>query len=221
VKASVTFEPALKSDIPIDPSQIEVRKWLETGCKMPAPNTVKWQVLSRYSIPKGIWIETGTFRGETTDFLAQTSARIYSLEPDGALFQAAKKRFSARENVHILNHTSESGLELILEKEQGNLNVFLDGHHSGLGTFRGENDTPVLLELALLKKYLNKFASITVIIDDVRLFNGNLHVYGCYPHRNALVDFARENGFDWSIEIDMFIMCRWLKPIECSVLSSV
>jgi hypothetical protein len=43
------------------------------------------------------------------------------------------------------------------------------------------------------------------MIDDVRLFNGSVHVYGSYPTLDTLVDWARQHNLAWHIEHDIFV----------------
>jgi predicted O-methyltransferase YrrM len=54
---------------------------------------VKWQVLLNHSIPNAIWIETGTYLGDTTHLLSKHAKFVYTLEPEPTLFRKAEDRF--------------------------------------------------------------------------------------------------------------------------------
>ena len=90
----------------------------------------------------------------------------------------------------------------------GNVCFYLDGHYSGAGTFAGVNDTPIIKELECIQQNLQRYESVLVGIDDVRLFTGQIHAYGNYPTIDYLVGFARNNGLTWKIEHDIFLAKR-------------
>jgi predicted O-methyltransferase YrrM len=70
-------------------------KWSRNGWAAPAPAVVKREVLLRYGIQSAVWIETGTYLGETSSFLAKNmnSKQVYSLEPSPELFEFAVKKW--------------------------------------------------------------------------------------------------------------------------------
>lgn len=91
-----------------------MREWATRGFAAPSPDHVKRTVLLRLSLPGCTWVETGTYRGETTALLAGVSRRVVSLEPAPALHAAAVARFAGRPNVQILNATSEQAFGTLL-----------------------------------------------------------------------------------------------------------
>ena len=46
--------------------------YFKRGCSLPAPHFVKQAVLSRNAIKNSVWVETGTYLGDTTKFLCKT-----------------------------------------------------------------------------------------------------------------------------------------------------
>ncbi len=175
---------------------------------MPAPREVKWAILHRYGIPTATWIETGTFLGDTTAFLAQTARWVYSIEPEPRLAESARKRFSNSSNVTIIEGLSEDVLEELVVSTNGPLALWLDGHFSAGITHRGPQDTPIRDELAIIEKNLGRFTSLTVLVDDVRCFAPHDPNYANYPSLIWLVQWADRNCLEWTIEQDIFIARR-------------
>ena len=88
--------------------------WKRSNYSPPSPYKVKNQILIPNSIPNAPWIETGTYLGETTKFLAKQFPMVISFEPSKAHFNYAKRRFKGYERVKIINSTSEVGLEEVV-----------------------------------------------------------------------------------------------------------
>lgn len=188
---------------------LAMRRWRRTGYAAPSPAHIKLAVLLRNGIAAATWIETGTYLGDTTAFLAKHSKKVYSIEPEPTLFANATARFSRVANVEIVNGLSETVLPKLLPSLSGDICFWLDGHYSpdwsADVTHRGPLDTPVQDELNAIAKNAARFGSISVMIDDVRCFNPRLGVYGQYPSINVLADWARAADFDWHIEHDIFV----------------
>jgi hypothetical protein len=62
--------------------QREFKYWEKRNYLENAPQFIKKMVLEKYSIKNANWIETGTFRGETTEYLSKRYPLIYSIEPE-------------------------------------------------------------------------------------------------------------------------------------------
>ena len=183
----------------------EASEWKSRQYAAPSPVLIKRQVLMRNSAPNATWVETGTFLGETTKFLAPTAKHVFSLEPEPALFRRAKQRFANTPNVSIINVTSEVCFPSLLPTLSGTVNFWLDGHYSAGVTFRGNADTPIIEELAQIEANLQRFSKVNVLVDDVRCFNPSLAEYSSYPPIDFLVDWATRNKLGWHIEHDIFV----------------
>lgn len=179
--------------------------WKQRGFEAPAPQAVKLNVLLRNATPNATWVETGTFLGETTQVLAQSAKKVFSVEPEPKLFARATKKFAGTPNVAIVNGTSESVFPGLLPTLNGAVNFWLDGHYSAGITFKGAMDTPVMEELATIERHLARLGRVCVLVDDVRCFDPSLPEYATYPPLDALVDWARRNGLKWHIEHDIFV----------------
>ena len=195
-------------------SSLRALDWVRAGAPVPAPWAVKMKVLERYMIPEATWVETGTYLGATTEFLAERSPKVISLEPAPTLFQAAAEKFALSDRITILNKTSEAGfLETFDLIQSGEVCFWLDGHYSGGTTFAGPQDTPIVHELELITGKLKDgtLTRVAVFIDDAREFAtlnrervGKQGATG-YPPLRFLVDWAEELDLAWVIEHDIFI----------------
>lgn len=185
------------------------REWRKRGFAMPAPQHVKWEVLARYGIAGGAWVETGTYLGDTTEVLARQARHVWSIEPEPTLAANAGRRFAENSKVTIVHGTSEQRLEDVLDRVgEGPLSLWLDGHYSAGITFQGDNDTPIRMELELVGKRLSEWSSVAVLVDDVRCFDPSNPLFASYPPREWLVDWAVRNGMTWTIEHDIFAAKR-------------
>ena len=180
-------------------------KWKSNGFSSPSPQFIKTQVLKRNGTQSGTWVETGTYLGDTTKFLANNfpNSKIFSLEPQNSIFKFAKLRLRRKNNVEIINGSSEEMFEQILNKLDGPVNFWLDGHFSGDITFQGESISPIIKELNLIEKYKARMGDLAVFIDDIRDFDEDLN--SGYPSRDSLVAWANKNNLKWNIEQDIFI----------------
>jgi hypothetical protein len=188
---------------------VRARSWMKSGFASPAPNFVKWEVLSRWG-SDGTWIETGTYLGETTEFLSRTSALVISLEPSRELAELAIGKFINQEKVRIVQGTSEECLEQVLEKLSNNeieeINFWLDGHYSAGFTFLGKNSCPIKFELRAIESRIKDFGKLTIFVDDVRVFSEMNSRDKDYPTLSYLVKWADKQSLSWTIEHDIFVM---------------
>ena len=179
--------------------------WYKQGFLRNAPQLIKQNIFLQYGILNAQWVETGTFFGDTTDFLIKNFPKVYSIEPSEYLFNYAHERFKSKKNVILFNSVSEKILPELLPSLSGDINFWLDGHYSGGITFKGNQDCPIKDELNQISKNLKKFKKVLILIDDIRCFMPN-NEFKEYPSINDLVDWSRKNKFNWIIEHDIFIM---------------
>jgi hypothetical protein len=178
--------------------------WKSRGYAAPSPQVVKLQVLLRSNLPNATWVETGTYLGDTCDFLSKIAARVYSTEPGPELYTKAKERFQKVAHVSIHNEISETFLPSLLPTLSGNVCFWLDGHYSAGVTFAGPNDTPLREELKAIENNICHFENVAVLVDDIR-YCGKRHEYGFYPSLSELVAFANTCDLQWHIEHDIFV----------------
>lgn len=188
--------------------RVELVRYSRRGFCPPAPYIFKLSVLRRYGIEGAAWIETGTFMGATTEFLASLSPRVISIEPSAALAEKARRRLAQMSNVTVICDLSENALPKILLEDFRALNFWLDGHFSEGDTFQGPNDTPIIQELGAIEQNLPRWDHVAVLIDDMRCFEPKDPKYSSYPSRSFLVDFANRNGLSWTLKHDIFVCWR-------------
>lgn len=183
------------------------RRWAKNGFLVPAPGMVKRACLTRHSFKDATWIETGTYLGETTNFLSKTAKRVVSIEPEPELFRRAQVRFAAVTNIELINGLSEEIFPALLPSIRGSVNFWLDGHYSAGVTHLGPQETPIVDELKVISENMKNFEGLCVMIDDVRLFGNTASGLQdkAYPDIDVLVNWARDNKLPWTIEQDIFI----------------
>ena len=187
-----------------------LKNWRARNFSPPSPDVIKHQILMNNNLKDSLWIETGTYYGETTKLLSKISKKTISIEADKNLFETSNRILKKFKNVEILNGKSEDLLDKVISKNLNfkNVCIYLDAHlcqdHlKNTKTFGNENTaTPILNELEIITKYLANFEKIVVLIDDIRLFQGK---FQNYPNKNTLVNWCKENNFLWEIEQDIFI----------------
>ena len=185
------------------PKSIFLGKWYSSKkCGPPAPHFVKQSMLLRHGIPNSTWVETGTYLGSTTKLLSSHYKHIHTIEPSEKCLQMAKVRIGRRENITYYNGTSEEYFSEICQKISGEICFWLDGHFSSGITFKGIQDTPIKNELSTIARYLNRYKSVVIFIDDIRCSHIDPKNY---PSLDYYVQWAKENNLIWSIELDCFI----------------
>jgi hypothetical protein len=185
--------------------RIDADAWARRLYAPPSPPHVKRHVLRRNGTPGATWVETGTFLGDTTAFLADDARRVYSIEPHQALYEQAVARFRDRPTIEIRHGLSEVVLPAVLEEIPGDVNLWLDGHYSEGITFQGPKETPIVEELQHIATALDDRRRVVVLVDDVRCFDPDDPRYRAYPPLDHLVDWARDHDLHWHIEHDIFV----------------
>jgi hypothetical protein len=183
----------------------EIVDFFRRSFDAPYPTFVKRKTLVAHSILDASWIETGTYMGSTSQFLAKRYPKVTTIEPSEYFFKFSESRLKRNSKIVTLFGSSEEHFENALIGDKKEVNIWLDGHFSEGGTFKGENVSPIVHELTIIARHKSKFNSIRVFIDDVRLFQkDDLQATG-YPPFVFLLDWASSNGFIWEIQNDIFI----------------
>jgi len=151
------------------------------------------------------FVETGTYAGEMIKYLNARHKwyRIYSIELSERLAKRARKLFELKENVYILNGSSDDQLkvlQLIQASPMTHPSLFwLDAHACGGVTARGKKITPILEELETVVNDIDH----VIVIDDL----DNLPKWGVTLQ--GLQDFikARKPSLKMSI-IDTMLICE-------------
>lgn len=184
------------------------RSWFQfliRGFAAPYPNFLKMQVLKNHACHGAGWIETGTYEGSTSKYLSKRFPMVVTIEPSETFYTRTKTRLSHIENINFIYGTSEQCLKEALESISDNVNIWLDGHFSEGATFLGNAVTPILSELSDIEDALKEFDSVTLFVDDVRLFGDESYSGDGYPQFSLLTDWCEKNNFSWQVKRDILI----------------
>ena len=187
-----------------------LNNWYKRNFSSPSPEFVKHQIIKKNNLQKSLWIETGTYYGDTTKILSDIAEKVISIESDKRLYDLAIKKLENSKKINVINGESQNLLQDILKNESyKNLCLFLDAHTcldhitNKLISKNETLETPIMIELNIIESYIKKFNNVNILIDDIRLFDGKNQNY---PNINEIVDWARKNNSSWFIEHDIFII---------------
>lgn len=184
---------------------IKLSSWVTKDFLSPfkTPTFVKQKILLKHAVKNSNWIETGTYIGATTGFLAKRFPYVHTIEPSEDCLKIAKSNLNGFKNIIYHHGTSEQTLDEIFLNLSGNLCLWLDGHFSGGITFLGDKECPINFELETIDKNKKKFDKLVIFIDDIA---SGFNDHGNYPSIDFYVDWARKNNFNWFIEQGIFII---------------
>jgi hypothetical protein len=120
-----------------------------------------------------LFIETGTFHGNTTATAAKVFDEVHSIEIFPEFYFKAKDRLKKEQNVQL--HLGDSGtiLNQLLPLCPKKTLFYLDGHFDGGISGKGDQNTPIRGELAAIRNS-GKSDSI-ILIDDIFDFQESLY----------------------------------------------
>jgi hypothetical protein len=144
----------------------------------------KWQAITGYKL----FVETGTFLGDTTLAMSDVFDHCWTVEIDPSLHAQARARFEGRMNITALQGSSGELIVPILNDIHAPAIFWLDGHYSHGKTGRGNVDTPILDEL--MRIFDHPIKTHVILIDDAREFIGMRD----YPTIKALHRFVRTHS---------------------------
>lgn len=145
-----------------------------------------------------IFVETGTYLGDTIFRQKDNFKKIYSIELSEYYFGLAKKRFQGFDNINLILGDSKDKLKDILIENDEPIFFWLDGHYStGLTAKAEDKETPILEELTTIFDLNTKKHKHVILIDDARLFNGTHD----YPKYKDLKKFIKEKDPRYSVFI--------------------
>ena len=169
--------------------------------EVPAPHAYKQRVVKSFGrrFELTTLVETGTYMGHMLDAVRGRFDRVYSIELDDALFDAAQRRFRMDRHVHILQGDSGELLPRVLAELDAPALFWLDAHYSGPGT-GGEDANPVEREVLMVLR--DGVRNHVLLIDDAREFTGS----DGYPTLDRLRGLVEENRPDMSMSVDADII---------------
>jgi len=136
------------------------------------------------------YIETGAYCGDGIRHVLNNYDYIHSIELSNKWYDHNFKLFENNKNVKLYLGDSKKILPELLNKINEPVTIYLDAHYSGGSTAFGEEETPLLFELEVLK---NRKYNDIIIIDDCRLL-GKSGTCGCGPEHPIYPTMI----YDWS-----------------------
>lgn len=161
------------------------------------------------NIELDVFIETGTFQGDTIESAKPYFNEIYSIEFSPDYFKKAKERFSKNKNITLLQGNSPEELNKLKDTiSHRNVIYWLDAHWCVAENTAGESSQcPLAEELDAIGK-LNE--NSVIIIDDARFFLAPPtypHVIAQWPNFSTIIQKlqALSNQHDFRVINDCII----------------
>jgi hypothetical protein len=178
--------------------KLTIKLWEKNGMPVPPPQRFKQLVIKEYAnkYKTTIFIETGTYLGETIDYCKSIFKKVISIELDVTLFNNAKHKFAHENKINIYNGDSGILLEKVLTNIEEPCLFWLDGHYSEGMTAKGELNTPIINELNHI--FNHQIDNHVVLIDDARCFTGE----DDYPTLDYLRDFIYEKDPNMQFKVE-------------------
>lgn len=164
--------------------------WYARGMPLPPVPAVKRRLLRHYAKAHGlkVFIETGTFKGDTLAAMAAEGMRAISVELSDTLFQRAQTRFAGRNGIELHHGDSGEVLPKIVASLTEPALFWLDGHYSEGETAHGALASPINGELAAIFDHPVK--GHVILIDDAHEFIGQ----GGYPELGRFLTSIADDG---------------------------
>jgi hypothetical protein len=154
---------------------------------VPPPQAKRRQLLRLFrERGHSVFVESGTYRGDTVAFFLAHAERIVSVEVEPSLQAAAARRFADHGAVEILLGDALDLIPPLLAREAAGTLLFLDGHWSGGVTGTGREHEPAASILVALARREQR-SPLTIVVDDLRLFGTDPE----FPTLDALTASAR------------------------------
>jgi hypothetical protein len=182
---------------------LEVAKWSlrrilnENPNQTRLPDVLKRRVIASYAQRYKLksFVESGTYLGGTAAFMRKYCPRVYSVEFQPHLAQAAQERFAQDPAIRIFQGDGSIWIPRIVAELREPALFWLDGHFAAGTTCDGEVACPTLQEISAAlgdTRYPH-----VLLVDDAREFKGD----GGYPTLDALQQFIRSAKPDVAIEV--------------------
>lgn len=130
------------------------------------PNLTQEFYILTQNVKTDYYIETGTYLGDGIKCVLNNYNNIHSIELSEKWHAYNVQQFKNNTNVKMHLGDSKKILPELLNNINEPITIYLDAHYSGGTTAFGEEETPLLFELEILKA--RKYDDI-IIIDDCRL----------------------------------------------------
>lgn len=145
------------------------------------------------------FVETGTYKGDTTLMASKFFEKVFTTEIHEPLYEESKKRAQTEgaTNIQFLLGNSVDLLETIVPNVLDGAVFFIDAHISGAdSSWNREQRVPLLEELSVILK--NKLGPSLFILDDVRFWRGKTCEAWDWSHisTDVITDLFVKHGYD-------------------------
>ena len=148
------------------------------------------EIRNMMTVPCEIFVETGTYLGQTTNIAKNMFERVHTIEIAEHYYRDAKSLFF---ETNVTCHLGDSSvlLEDICKTLDKPTCFWLDGHWSQGNTGKGIKNVPLYEELELIMKYCSQ--KCVILIDDCRLFEtSTIHDDGWKGiNKNSILDIVK------------------------------
>lgn len=136
------------------------------GIKTMGP-PVQFIELLRADFGLDVFVETGTYLGNTAAWAGRLFKRVYTIEAHRPNYDRAVVQHGRAENIRFLHGHSAELLPEVLAEIRTDALFWLDAHWMGMGSHGENGECPLLQEL----QHINRSAlPHFILIDDARLF---------------------------------------------------
>jgi hypothetical protein len=188
-----------------------IADWKNNGCLVPPPPLIKQEIIKKYAkkYRMRVFVETGTYMGNTIEACKDTFDRIISIELNRNLHEMAKEKFLSNNHITLYQGDSSDVLPAILADISEPTLFWLDGHYSEGITSRGKISTPIMAELQHVFSHTND--KHVILIDDARCFTGD----DDYPTIDTLIQFVIEKKplYDFFVQHDIIFIAKEIKRL--------
>jgi len=176
--------------------------WERDGIPVPPPNVVKQHIVAEFAERFSLvtLVETGTYLGEMVKAMKNRFGQLYSIELNEALAKRAQGKFSRDSHIEIMQGDSSTELERLLKRIDSPSLFWLDSHFSGGLTSKGDLETPIMREIALI--FAHPVKNHVILIDDARNFVGA----NDYPTMDSFRNFVLTERPGWTFEVEYDII---------------
>lgn len=153
--------------------------------------SLTYNEVKQFSLPlePHIFVETGTYMGDTTNAISPYFNKVYTIEVQPSYAMNARNRFKNHNHISVLQGDSSVVLKAVCPELDMPVFFWLDGHYSGGDTGKGEKDCPLLEEVAAIYKLCKQ--PCVIAIDDVRLFDTNINENWLGVTRESVIDIVK------------------------------
>jgi len=114
-----------------------------------------------------IFVEAGTYQGETSSWAAERFARVITVENSRSLYEETSTKFKEKHNIEFRFGDSRTQMNAIIQTLKSPAVFWLDSHWCGGSSYGEDDQCPILDELRILNQSdIEHF----ILIDDARLF---------------------------------------------------